>query len=88
MSRVAVAPVASPIHRVAGRTRALARDVNLAMVGIAPGRAPRARRRFLQPEPGIAPGDHLVSGLVPLALLALAAWGLPRLAAACARRSR
>ena len=36
---------------------------------------------FLQPQPGTAAGDHLVSGLVPLALLALAAWGYPRLRA-------
>jgi uncharacterized protein len=34
---------------------------------------------FLQPEPGTGAGDHLVSGLVPLALLALAAWAYPRL---------
>ena len=34
---------------------------------------------FLQPEPGTAAADHLVSGLVPLALLALAAWAYPRL---------
>ena len=34
---------------------------------------------FLNPEPGTSAGDHLVSGLVPLALLALAAWGFPRL---------
>jgi uncharacterized protein len=34
---------------------------------------------FLQPEPGTGPGDHLVSGLVPLALLALAVWAYPRL---------
>jgi uncharacterized protein len=34
---------------------------------------------FLQPEPGTGPGDHLVSGLLPLALLALAAWAYPRL---------
>ena len=34
---------------------------------------------FLQPEPGTSPGDHLVSGLVPLALLGLAAWAYPRL---------
>jgi uncharacterized protein len=27
---------------------------------------------FLQPEPGVSPVDHLVSGLVPLALLAVA----------------
>ena len=34
---------------------------------------------FLQPQPGTAPGDHLVSGLVPLALLGFAAWAYPRL---------
>jgi hypothetical protein len=28
---------------------------------------------FFQPEPGVSAGDHLVSGLVPLGLLALAA---------------
>jgi fermentation-respiration switch protein FrsA (DUF1100 family) len=34
---------------------------------------------FLQPQPGTSAGDHLVSGLVPLAVLALAAWAHPRL---------
>jgi hypothetical protein len=34
---------------------------------------------FVQPQPGTAPGDHLASGLVPLALLGLAAWAYPRL---------
>jgi uncharacterized protein len=34
---------------------------------------------FLQPEAGTSAGDHLVSGLVPLALLGLAAWAYPRL---------
>ena len=34
---------------------------------------------FVQPQPGTSAGDHLVSGLVPLALLALAAWAHPRL---------
>ncbi|MET0614108.1 MAG: alpha/beta fold hydrolase [Thermoleophilaceae bacterium] len=34
---------------------------------------------FFQPEAGTSAGDHLVSGLLPLALLALAAWGFPRL---------
>jgi hypothetical protein len=35
--------------------------------------------RFLQPQPGTSATDHLVSGLVPLALLALAGWAFPRL---------
>lgn len=34
---------------------------------------------FLQPEAGAAAVDHLVSGFVPLVLLALAAFGYPRL---------
>jgi hypothetical protein len=36
---------------------------------------------FFQPQPGTSAGDHLVSGLVPLAVLALAAWAYPRLRA-------
>ena len=36
---------------------------------------------FLQPQPGTSAGDHLVSGLIPLAVLALAAWAYPRLRA-------
>ena len=34
---------------------------------------------FVQPQPGTSAPDHLVSGLLPLALLALAAWAYPRL---------
>jgi uncharacterized protein len=34
---------------------------------------------FFQPAAGTSAGDHLVSGLVPLALLVLAAWAFPRL---------
>src|SRR3954471_16444190 len=36
---------------------------------------------FFQPQPGTSPGDHLVSGLVPLAVLAVVAWRLPRMRA-------
>jgi uncharacterized protein len=36
---------------------------------------------WLQPEPGTSAGDHVVSGLVPLALLGLAAFGFGRLRA-------
>jgi uncharacterized protein len=35
--------------------------------------------RFLQPEPGRAASDHLISGLVPLALIAAAAMAYPNL---------
>ena len=34
---------------------------------------------FFQPEAGTDAGDHLVSGLMPMALLGLAAWGCLRL---------
>jgi hypothetical protein len=34
---------------------------------------------FLQPPAGTSAADHLVSGLVPLAVLALAAWAFPRM---------
>ncbi|MEN3283670.1 MAG: uncharacterized protein V7607_4810 [Solirubrobacteraceae bacterium] len=37
---------------------------------------------FVQPQPGTSGGDHLVSGLVPLAALGVAAWGYQRLAGA------
>jgi uncharacterized protein len=37
---------------------------------------------FFQPQPGTAATDHLASGLIPLALLALAAWVYPRLSGA------
>ena len=43
---------------------------------------------FLQPQPGTSAADHLVSGLVPLAVLALAAWAYPRLRAGFRARSR
>jgi dienelactone hydrolase len=33
---------------------------------------------FAQPQPGTSAGDHIFSGLVPLAILALAAWAYPR----------
>jgi len=36
---------------------------------------------FLQPQPGTSAGDHVVSGLVPLAVIGLAVWGYPRLRA-------
>jgi uncharacterized protein len=34
---------------------------------------------FVQPQPGTSAGDHLAGGLLPLVLLALAAWAYPRL---------
>jgi uncharacterized protein len=36
---------------------------------------------FAQPQPGTSAGDHLLSGLVPLSILGVAAWAYPRLRA-------
>jgi hypothetical protein len=36
---------------------------------------------FLQPNPGTSAGDHVVAGLVPIALLGLGAWLFPRVRA-------
>jgi uncharacterized protein len=36
---------------------------------------------YLQPNAGMSPFDHLASGLIPLALLALGAWAYPRVRA-------
>jgi uncharacterized protein len=33
---------------------------------------------FLQPPDGVSPSDHLVAGLMPLGMVALAAWAYPR----------
>ena len=36
---------------------------------------------FVQPQPGTSAGDHVFSGLIPLAILGLAAWAYPRVRA-------
>ena len=40
---------------------------------------------FIQPQPGTSAGDHLVSGLVPLAVLALAEGAYPRVRGGASR---
>ena len=78
MAGVAAVSTQSPIHHLAALARTLTREVSLAMVGIGLVALHVLDDQFLQPEPGVEPGDHLVSGLVPLALLALAAWAYRR----------
>ena len=48
-------------------------DVHVALLAIAAVAVHVVDDNFLQPNPGTAAGDHLVSGLVPLSLLVLAA---------------
>ena len=61
------------------RAGALARRVSPFRLGVAAIALHVLDDAFLQPQPGTSASDHLVSGLVPLALLALAAWAYPRL---------
>jgi len=72
-----------PLHRPAlSATRlvgALRTEAGLARLAISGIALHVVDDNFLQPPPGTGPGDHLVSGLVPLALLALVAWAYPRL---------
>jgi dienelactone hydrolase len=70
------APTPSPpVTRRGGRSR----ETVLFLIGIALIALHVIDDNYLQPEPGMSPGDHLVSGLVPLALFGLIAWAYPRL---------
>ena len=75
-SPAAVLPARPALRERAG---ALARRVSPFRLGVAAIALHVLDDAFLQPQPGTSPSDHLVSGLVPLALLALAAWAYPRL---------
>lgn len=82
MSTSLLTPAASPAPAPAarpGRRARLPGDRVLFRAGTAVVALHALDDRFLQPPPGTAATDHLVSGLVPLALLALAAWIHPRL---------
>jgi dienelactone hydrolase len=62
------------------RTRAVSETV-IARVALGLVALHVADDNFLQPQPGTSAGDHLVSGLVPLGVIGLAAWTYPRLRA-------
>jgi hypothetical protein len=66
---------APPLTRRGGRSG----EVALFLIGIALIAIHVLDDNYVQPQPGMSPGDHVVSGLVPLALLALAACAYPRL---------
>jgi uncharacterized protein len=66
---------APPLTRRGGRSR----ETVLYWIGLALIALHVVDDNYLQPQPGMSPGDHVVSGLVPLALIGLAAWAYPRL---------
>ena len=70
-------PRPAPPHtrRGEGRTRATV----LFWIGLALIALHVLDDNVVQPQPGTSPGDHVVSTVVPLALLGLAAWAFPRL---------
>ena len=70
-----------PAAPAAGARRAAAFDVRAFRVGCALIAAYVADDAFLHPERGVGAGDHLVSGLVPLAVLLASALAYPRLRA-------
>src|SRR6266508_4520510 len=76
--RQIVAPTAAPLvlsptDRVVQLVRTASREVTLAQVGLAVIAVHVLDDNFLQPQPGTSASDHLVSGLVPVAVLLFAA---------------
>jgi hypothetical protein len=75
------APQAVTSSSVTARAARLATEAGVARTALFLTALHVADDSFLQPEPGTSAGDHLVSGLLPLALLGLAAWAYPLLRA-------
>src|SRR5688500_16012712 len=75
LERSAAVPGARPI-RVSAAARHRERVIFLIALGVIALHV--VDDSFLQPQPGTSAGDHLVSGLVPLGVLGLAAATYPR----------
>ena len=74
-----IAPAATRAASPRRLRRGRSRETVLFLIGIALIAIHVLDDNFVQPQRGMSPGDHIVSGLVPLALLGLAAWAYPRL---------
>jgi uncharacterized protein len=73
------ATVSHGARRRDARVGARSRESQLFVLAIAVIALHVVDDNYLQPQPGTSPSDHLVSGLVPLAVLGVAAWAYPRL---------
>src|SRR5688500_2164281 len=73
---------ASYRSRVASSPITILRESTLFLIGTGLIALHVVDDNFLQPQPDVSAGDHLVSGLVPLGLLTLATLRYPRLRAA------
>jgi len=67
------------LRRVASRPAGVTREATAFLAAVAVVALHVIDDSFVQPQPGTSATDHVVSGLVALALLALAAWAYPRL---------
>src|SRR5215208_4478925 len=69
------------LPRLARFARSLGGEIALVRLGVGAVAFHIADDNFVQPEPGTSAGDHLASGLVPIAVLAVLAAVYPRLRA-------
>src|SRR5688572_19354219 len=76
MSAVTMPRPAPPLTR---RGAGQARETLLFWIGLVLIALHVLDDNVVQPQPGTSPGDHVVSTVVPLALIGLAAWAYPRL---------
>src|SRR6187399_2302553 len=78
MTAVAVPRPQRTLQAVASLARAWRCSIRVAVLGLTVIAFHIVDDSFLQPQPGTGADDHLVSGLVPLAFMALAVWAYPR----------
>jgi uncharacterized protein len=79
MSASTLAAETGPAHLASRVAHAVRRERTLFRTGVAVVAAHVIDDNYVQPPAGTSAADHLVSGLAPLAALALAAWAYPRL---------
>src|SRR5437867_3326576 len=80
METIAREPSACPPQALAARVAGAVRnETALVRLGLCAVALHIVDDNFLQPEPGTSAGDHLASGLVPIAVLAAVAALYPRL---------